>query len=111
MIVAQVMMFAFCIIGCSRAPESAIEKILNECAKNTEIVNNSDMSDYEAAQFLASEMQKMDTRDCPPEFREVFQQHINAWRDMDQVQISSTYNELVSIAAKSGARVPESIVR
>lgn len=106
------------------------------------------MSAAQAASFLASEMQKMDTRNCPPEFRVVFQQHINAWRDASGAfaqnttlnnflegfaagffqdpsflgasqnnaaiaayNINATYNELVSIAAAHGARVPESIVK
>lgn len=110
-ILAQITLLALCITGCSKSPESAIERVLEDCAKNSEIVNDSNMSGFEAARFLASEMQKMDTRDCPPEFREVFQQHINAWRSAELPQINATYNELVTIAARYGARVPESIVQ
>lgn len=77
----QIVILTFCIVGCSKSPEAAIESVLNQCAQNTQKVNNSDMSAAQAAQFLASQMQKMDTSDCPPEFRAAFQQHINAWRD------------------------------
>lgn len=67
--------------GCSRGPGNAIESVLNRCADHTQYVNHSGMSAAQAAQFLATEMQKLDTRDCPPDFRTAFQQHINAWRD------------------------------
>jgi hypothetical protein len=60
---------------------SAIETILNQCAMNSQRVNNSSMSAAQAAEFFSNEMQKMDTRNCPPEFRVAFQNHINAWRD------------------------------
>ncbi len=105
------------------------------------------MSAANAAKYLSGEMQKMDTRACPPEFRLAFQQHINAWRDGSTLfardktlrsfleglaagyfrdaslfgqahrkakaaveQINQTYNQLSSIAAAYGARVPESTV-
>lgn len=77
----QVVILTLCIGGCSKSPENAIESVLKKCAQNTEKVNDSNMSAAQAAQYLASEMQKMDTSDCPPEFRAAFQQHINAWRD------------------------------
>ena len=77
----QICLFAIILGGCSPSPSSAIEKVLNDCAKNTHRVNNSNMSSAQAAAFLASEMQKMDTRNCPPEFRVAFQRHINAWRE------------------------------
>lgn len=72
---------ALLLAGCSKSPDKAIESVLNRCAKKTEEVNASTISAAEAALFLAEEMQKMDTRNCPPDFRVAFQQHINAWRD------------------------------
>lgn len=65
--------------GCSRSPESAIEHILDRCADYSGEINQSEMSAAQAAESLARFMQGLDTRDCPPEFREAFQRHINAW--------------------------------
>ena len=67
--------------GCSRSPSSAIEHVLNKCANDAKFVNQSTMSSAQAATYLADEWQKTDTRDCPPEFREAFQEHVNAWRE------------------------------
>jgi len=72
----HLLIFPFLFVGCSPSPDRAIEKVLNQCAKNTAKVNGSNISAAQAASFLASEMQKMDTRNCPPEFRAAFQQHI-----------------------------------
>lgn len=143
----QVILMTLCLGGCSKSPGSAIETVLNQCAQITQTANNSNMSVAQAAQFLAGEMQKMDTRACPPEFRSAFQQHINAWRDASGYfaqdtdlnaffegfaagyfqdpsffgvsernaaiaaqNINATYNQLVTIAAGHGARIPESII-
>jgi hypothetical protein len=67
--------------GCSTSPDRAIERILNECAEVTAEVNKSNMSAAQSADYIASRFQKMDTRNCPPEFRVAFQHHINAWRE------------------------------
>ena len=77
----QIAILTFCVGGCSKSPKDAIESVLNQCAQNSQKVNNSNMSAAQTAQFLASEMQKMDTSNCPSDFRTAFQQHINAWRD------------------------------
>lgn len=39
------------------------------------------MNSAQAATYLATEMQKIDVRGCPEDFRIAFQQHINAWRE------------------------------
>ncbi|HPA21135.1 MAG TPA: hypothetical protein PLU30_25555 [Verrucomicrobiae bacterium] len=67
--------------GCGRSPDSAIESVLNRCARLTDQVNRSQAAPGQAAAFLASAMQEIDTRGCPPDFRVAFQQHINAWRE------------------------------
>lgn len=75
-----VMIWASIFGACSRSPDQAIEAVLNRCAQNSQTVNRSEMSAAQAAEFLADEMQKIDTRGCPQDFRVAFQQHINAWR-------------------------------
>lgn len=69
------------LLGCGRSPETAIESVLNRCARLSDQVNRSQAKPGEAAAFLAASMQDIDTRACPPEFRLAFQQHINAWRE------------------------------
>ena len=67
--------------GCARKPASAIEATLNKCAQLSQTVNASKMNSAQAATYLATEMQKIDVRGCPEDFRVAFQQHINAWRE------------------------------
>ena len=68
-------------LGCSKSPDRAIEDVLNQCAELSGEVNTLQLPAPMAADYLVSGMQKIDTRDCPPEFREAFQGHINAWHN------------------------------
>jgi hypothetical protein len=77
---ANVALLSLVLVGCSKTADRAIEDVLNRCARITKHVNSSKMSAAEAATYIANEDQKIDLRDCPPEFRVAFQQHINAWR-------------------------------
>lgn len=147
-IATQIIIASLFISSCSKSSDDAIESVLNDCADKSAYVNNSAMSAAKAAQYIALEMQKIDTGDCPPEFRTAFQQHINAWRNasgyfaqntplnaflegyaaghfgdaslygvsqrnaaMAIQNINNTYYALVNIAAKHGAKVPESTTR
>lgn len=93
-----------------------IERVLNICAENTKKINASSITVQEAAVYFASEMQKIDVRKCPEDFRVCFQRHIFAWLKFQvndystHNEIQNTYEELTLIAAKYGARIPVSIV-
>ncbi len=68
--------------ACSpRSEASAIDAVLNQCAKYSARVNQSNLGASEKAAYLADEMQALDTRDCPEDFRQAFKVHILAWRD------------------------------
>src|SRR5690349_7619577 len=58
--------------GCSQTP-SAVEDLLNQCAANSKRVNTSGMEPGQAARFIVTQMEGMNTRDCPAEFRAAFQ--------------------------------------
>lgn len=76
-----VLLAALLTLGCDQTPAGSIERVLNRCAKLSAKVNASEMTAGEAADYLAREMQKIDTRNCPAEFRTTFQEHANAWRN------------------------------
>jgi len=80
-LLASLALIILILAGCSKSQGHAIEDVLNRCARTAKRVNNSKMSAAEAAVYLANEAQKIDTRDCPPEFRAAFQANINAWRE------------------------------
>lgn len=65
--------------GCG-SPGSEIERVLSRCAEVSAEVNRSSMDSAQAANYIATEFQKIDTRDCPEDFRRAFQAHINAWK-------------------------------
>jgi len=64
-----------------RSEASAIEAVLNDCAKYSAQVNQSNLGAGDKAAYLADKMQAMDTRDCPQDFQQAFWAHILAWRD------------------------------
>lgn len=81
---------SFLCMSCSPSPGNAIERVLNQCAKNTAYVNSSNMNAAQAADYLASSMQSIDVRNCPQDFRIAFQEHINAWRQASGVFAQNT---------------------
>lgn len=62
-------------------PEAAaIEKVLKQSAAVSRDAQRRFPDDYPAqARYFAIELQKIDTRSCPPEFRVAFQDNIDAW--------------------------------
>jgi hypothetical protein len=68
------------LVGCTKSPDRAIEAVLNDCAACSVKVNQSTMTAEQSARYLADQMQAMDVRDCPADFRVAFQDHIMAWR-------------------------------
>lgn len=68
-----------CLLAGCGGPASEIEGVLNRCTEISAEVNRSTMTSAQAASFVATEFQKIDTRDCPEDFRRAFQAHINAW--------------------------------
>ena len=81
LVASLIAMVTSLVSGCSKSPARAIERVLNNCAGQTEEINRSKMSAAQAALELARRMQAMDTRSCPADFRVAFQEHINAWRN------------------------------
>ncbi len=71
--------------GCTSKSDYTIGSVLVKWENSFAQANNNGMSAGAAAAFMATEMQKMDTRRCPPEFRVAFQQHRNAWAEAAQV--------------------------
>ena len=73
-----------------RSQADAIEAVLNKCAKYSTHVNQSNLGAGDKAAYLADQMQSLDTRDCPPDFRQAFQAHILAWRDAASALANNT---------------------
>lgn len=67
--------------GTSRNPEAAaIERVLEKSAKVAQAAKTKFPQDSNARfSYFARELQKIDTRACPSDFRVAYQDHIQAW--------------------------------
>ena len=77
--------------GCSRAPASRIEGVLNRCAEISRKASSLQADYAQKAGYIADSFQAVDTSGCPADFRAAFQQHVNAWR---QAQIALAGNTM-----------------
>jgi len=77
--------------------------VLNKCADTSHkaaIYNNNPGLQ---ARYIAHEAQKIDIRDCPPDFRQAFQAHIFAWQQSAAALQNNTAGAAVMEGALAGA--------
>ncbi len=134
-----------CVGGGSDA--NRITKVLTRCVEISHRAARYNGNPGGQANFIATEFQKIDVSNCPPDFRTAFQAHIFAWQEaapalandtlgnnflegmlagatndsrfigqaggqaaMATQQINATYYEVTQVAARYGARIPNSTV-
>ena len=71
--------FTLFICSCSESPEDGVQRVLDENTALLTEFQGSSSPGMEALTTYVSGLQQIDIKSCPPDFREVFQVHINTW--------------------------------
>lgn len=71
--------FALCICSCTESPEDGVQRVLDENTALLAKFEKSSSPGMEALTTYVTGLSRIDMESCPPDFREAFQAHVNAW--------------------------------